>query len=321
MPKISVVVPVYGVEKFIHEAVDSILNQTLNDIEIILVDDGSLDNCPQIIDDYARTDSRVKAIHQTNGGYGKAVNTGIANATGEFIGIVEPDDYLEHNMYEELYNHAEQLDLDVCTSGFYKYDSQAVPKKRNKKWKHPNENIEKFPNDKAFTINEYPELFMIHASLWSKIYRKSFIDECRIRLNETRSASYQDFPFMAEVMCKAKRIGVLSKYFYHWRVESNQNSSTSRKDKRLMIMADQCEEVKRIVKATGHYNILKNAMYRHFFSANYGFYRIINNEYRKEYFSKIHNLFKELSDDESYNFTYLTAKEKRILEAFINNNY
>ena len=118
MPKVSIVMPTYKVEKYFRQCLESVINQTLTDIEIIPVDDGSPDNCGKIMDEYAAKDSRIKPIHQENGGYGKAVNAGIEAATGEYIGIVETDDWIEPDMYEKLYNQAVKLDADVCKCGF-----------------------------------------------------------------------------------------------------------------------------------------------------------------------------------------------------------
>ena len=95
MPKVSVIIPVYNVEKYLRQCLDSVINQTLKDIEIICVDDGSTDNCPNILDEYAAKDARIKIIHKKNEGYGKAMNVGISHASGEYIGIVEPDDYID----------------------------------------------------------------------------------------------------------------------------------------------------------------------------------------------------------------------------------
>ena len=101
-PKVSIVVPIYNVEKYLKECVDSILNQTLEDIEVILVDDGSPDNCGKIVDEYARKDSRIIPVHQKNSGYSAAVNKGIDLATGEYIGIIESDNWIETDMYARL---------------------------------------------------------------------------------------------------------------------------------------------------------------------------------------------------------------------------
>ena len=115
-PKISIVMPTYNVEKYFRQCLDSIINQTLFDIEIIPVDDGSPDNCGAIMDEYAAKDSRIKPIHQKNGGYGKAVNAGINIATGEYIGILESDDFTKTTMLEDLYNIAEKNSAEVVKS-------------------------------------------------------------------------------------------------------------------------------------------------------------------------------------------------------------
>ena len=99
---ISVIVPVYNVEKYLDNCVESIVNQTYKDLEIILVDDGSPDNCPAMCDEWAKKDSRIRVIHKENGGVSSARNIGLDNVTGEYIGFVDSDDYLESNMYELL---------------------------------------------------------------------------------------------------------------------------------------------------------------------------------------------------------------------------
>ena len=102
MKKVSVIVPVYNVENYLEECVNSILNQTYENLEIILVDDGSTDNCPQICDDWAKKDKRIKVIHKANGGVSSARNVGLDNATGEYIGFVDSDDYIDITMYEKM---------------------------------------------------------------------------------------------------------------------------------------------------------------------------------------------------------------------------
>ncbi len=115
MSKISVIVPVYKAEKYIRRCVESILNQTLSDLELILVDDGSPDNSGLICDEYAAKDNRVKVIHKANGGAASARNAGISVATGEYIGFCDSDDYLNPNMYEDLIRVMEQNNLDTIS--------------------------------------------------------------------------------------------------------------------------------------------------------------------------------------------------------------
>ena len=119
MPKVSVIVPIYGVEKYLAEALDSLMAQTLDDIEFLLIDDGSKDNCASIIDEYAKKDVRFKAFHKQNSGYGATCNFGIEKAQGEYIAIFEPDDYIDKNMYQELYNLAIKDDCDIVKSSFF----------------------------------------------------------------------------------------------------------------------------------------------------------------------------------------------------------
>ena len=161
--------PTYNVERYFRQCIESVINQTLEDIEIIPVDDGSPDNCGKIMDEYAAKDKRIKPIHQENGGYGKAVNAGIEAATGEYIGIVETDDYIEADMYEKLYNQAKKFDADVCKCGFFEYDSTKPECEQNVIWKTPVQNIESFVSDKPFKITEDPRLLIFHASIWSNI--------------------------------------------------------------------------------------------------------------------------------------------------------
>lgn len=108
-PKVSVIIPVYKVEKYLVQCLDSIVGQTLKDIEIIIVDEGDKDACRYIIDHYEQADKRVIAIHEKNGGYGASVNKGFDIAKGEYIGIVESDDFIAPEMYEEMYNYAKNL--------------------------------------------------------------------------------------------------------------------------------------------------------------------------------------------------------------------
>ena len=224
MVKVSVIVPIYGVEKYLKEALDSIINQSLTDIEIILIDDGGKDSCPQIIDEYAKKDSRIIAIHKQNGGYGQTCNVGLSKATGEYIAIMEPDDYIEPNMYEDLYNIAKQYNSDIVKSCFYD-NLQSLEKEKLSKvnWK------DFIPEDKSFTIKEYPYFLYYHPSIWSCIYKKEFLDKHNIKFIEASGAGWTDNPFQVQTMCLAERINYTSKAYYYWR-RLNINESDDLKD-------------------------------------------------------------------------------------------
>ena len=116
--KVSIILPIYNVEKYLDRCVDSLLNQTLKDIEIIMVDDGSPDNCPQMCDEYAKKDRRVKVVHKKNGGLGFARNSGLDIANGEYVAFVDSDDYVGLDMYKTLYDRAEVDKCDAVFCGF-----------------------------------------------------------------------------------------------------------------------------------------------------------------------------------------------------------
>ena len=164
-PKVSVIIPVYKVEKYLVQCLDSIVGQTLKDIEIIIVDEGDKDACRYIIDHYEQADKRVIAIHEKNGGYGASVNKGFDIAKGEYIGIVESDDFIAPEMYEEMYNYAKKLDADVVKTPYYEYWSQKDGIKDFKKVCWYNDFITKnSPKNKIFSILDYPHqmLSLIH---------------------------------------------------------------------------------------------------------------------------------------------------------------
>ena len=133
-PKVSIVVPMYGVEKYLEKCVNSLIHQTLKDIEIILVDDGSPDKCGEIAEQYAKNDARIKVIHQKNAGLGPARNTGMEVAVGEYIGFVDSDDWVNETMFEHLYNAALKGNADIAVGGHCDWrDGEILRKKRHQR--------------------------------------------------------------------------------------------------------------------------------------------------------------------------------------------
>ena len=123
-PLVSIVIPVYNVENFLRECLDSVVNQTMNELEIICVDDGSTDNSLNILKEYQKKDNRVKVISKSNSGYGNTMNVGTDAATGEYVGIVESDDYVKNDMFEVLYKNAKQFNADIVKSDHYTFSTQ-----------------------------------------------------------------------------------------------------------------------------------------------------------------------------------------------------
>lgn len=318
-PKVSIVVPIYNVERYLKTCVDSILGQTLRDIEIILVDDGSPDGCGKIIDDYARKDSRVIAVHQENSGYSKAVNRGIDMARGEYIGIIESDDFIDDDMYESLYNNAKRYKTDVTKGLFYIFRS--VPKageRQNTIYKNPNGVDLRLAPDGVFKPEDWPRIIGFHASIWSAIYKADFVK--KIKIPETAGASYQDFPFMAEVFCRAKHVSVVKRPFVHWRNDEGQGNSTSARGEKLLLMAKNSKTAIEILKKYKKFEVFKEPFFVHVLWTNYEFFNRISWKFKKQYYNDLVEIFSEIKDDPTFHYSYFSTFENNSVRYFIEKN-
>ena len=276
-PLISVVVPIYKVEKYLPQCIESIINQTYQNLEIILVDDGSPDNCPQICDEYALQDSRIKVIHQINGSLGNAYNNGIAAAKGDYIGLVESDDFIEPDMYKCLLNSAITYDSDMVKCDFFDYNSYRQPQDAEY-------NILKglTPENRSFDITQYPSLMNFHSSVWATLYKANFIKQ--LKFTETKSAAYQDLSFMFEALVKADRISAVHKSLLHYRQEPGNMSSTTRTDSRLIQIPIQIIEAWKRVSYLEKYEKIKNNFLIATAKIALCFFKMIEPEYKKNYF-------------------------------------
>ena len=182
--KISVVMPIYNAGKYLSEALESVINQTLKDIEIICVNDGSKDNSLEILKMYAEKDSRIKIIDKENQGYGTSVNRGFMEASGEFVAIFEPDDILDKTIYEKLYVNARENNVDVVKCNFYNYWTKNGKSKRS--WL-----ITRCAKTQPFEPKDNLKIFTCHSSVWAAIYRKAFLEQNNIKFLDTPGASYQ----------------------------------------------------------------------------------------------------------------------------------
>lgn len=236
IPKVSVIVPAYKMEQFLVECLDSIVNQTLKDIEIIVVDEGDQDECRAIIDSYEfgiRKDSRIKTIHEKNGGYGASMNKGINLAKGEYIGIVEADDFVDVNMFKDLYELAVANDADIVKSDFYSYTTAKNQSRKSGK-------ISKLLDKKVVNVKEMPELLKMQPTIWTAIYKREFLNVNNIRFLETAGGSYQDTSFAFKTLSLAQKIVLSSKAYLHYRID-NELSSVKSKGKIFAICDEYAE--------------------------------------------------------------------------------
>jgi glycosyltransferase involved in cell wall biosynthesis len=210
-PLVSVVVPVYNVEKYLPECVDSIISQSYANLEIILVDDGSPDNCPALCDEYAEKDKRVQVIHKKNGGLSDARNAGIKKATGKYICFIDSDDYVAKTFIEKLYEALDKNNANMSVCGYKCVYSDGTMK------------IDERPKEAVLGEDDYwlkvnPDMFTTFVVAWNKLYKKEIFAKIRYEKGKIN----EDEIILHQVVSQCKRIAVISDklYFYRKREDS-----------------------------------------------------------------------------------------------------
>lgn len=228
-PKVSVIVPVYNREKYLRQCVDSICAQTLKDIEIILVDDGSTDNSSIICNAYAEQDARVRVVHKKNAGMGAAYNTGMSVARGKYISFIESDDFADKTFLHDLYAHSNDGQYDIVKSLFKTLEETGITKKHRY---IPMAQI-------GIVLGRYQcsGLIQGHVSHWSAIYRREYLTKNEITFNETPGAHSQDFGFAILNFAFAEKVFVIDKTSITYRISSG-NHQTEDLNNNIL---DECE--------------------------------------------------------------------------------
>lgn len=229
--KLSILVPCYSVEKYVAQCLSSIVNQTLQDIEIICINDGSTDKTLEILHSFQTTDSRIKIINKKNSGYGDSMNLGLDMAKGKYIGIVESDDYIEPLMYEKLFNLAEKDDLEIARCAYFTFRGEEVSVVQSS-------DIEKF---KVLNPNINTEIFWQAPAIWASIYKRDWLFSHAIRFLPTPGASYQDTSFAFKCYACSTRFEMIDVPLLHYRLD-NENSSVNNPGKAYCV----CDEWKEI---------------------------------------------------------------------------
>lgn len=210
MPKISIIVPVYNVEKHLNKCVDSILCQTFKDFELILVDDGSTDTSGKICDEYIKKDDRIKVIHQKNSGLSSARNAGIEASCGEFLGFIDSDDYVEDDMYQVLYDDIFSSGADISLCGLYDvYGEKCIKNKHS---------IDRCVLDSKTAFKLVLESKLISVSAVNKLYRKHLFEKMRYPVGKT----YEDAFLTPILLFNSNKVSYnpLPKYYYFHKEES-----------------------------------------------------------------------------------------------------
>lgn len=235
-PKISVIVPIYKVEDYLSRCVDSIINQTYKNLEIILVDDGSPDNCPQICDDYASWDNRIKVIHKINGGLSDARNAGMKIATGEYISFIDSDDWIDTHMFEDMFNQLYMDNSDVVSCGV--------------KWVEEDGTlIRNVSLDKSTIINRNDAVreIIIDGKLKQHVWNKLYKAELIRGISFEKGRYHEDVFWSYQIFGKVDRVSIMDSSYYYYVQRSSSIMGEEYSAKRLDTldaMMNRCQYMK-----------------------------------------------------------------------------
>lgn len=257
-PRVSVLVPIYNVQRYLRQCLDSVVNQTLREIEIICLNDGSTDDSLAIIKEYAKKDDRIVVVDKKNSGYGDSMNQGLKKARGEYIGIVESDDWIDANAFKELYELAKLDDVDVVRANYYQTRAGV-----DKKFFY----IDPVSIGKVINPRQQTWIFLQAPAIWSAIYRRDFLEQNGIDFLPTPGASYQDTGFNFKVWTCAKKARFTTEAFLHYRTD-NETSSVKSAGK-IMNVCVEYESIERFLKEKGLFNQLGAIMETAKFGAYY----------------------------------------------------
>lgn len=313
MAKVSIIVPAYNVEPYLVECMESITRQTLEDIEIICINDGSTDGTLKILKSYAEKDPRIVLIDKENGGYGIGMNIGLSVATGEYIGIVEPDDFVPINMFGDLYEIAKANNLDFVKADFYRFE-RASNGDMFLTYNHLDR--KNLYYNKVFDPSHTPEAIRFIMNTWSGIYRKAFLDEYHIRHNETPGASFQDNGFWFQTFAFAKRGMIIDKPYYMNR-RDNPNSSVKNVQKIYCINAEYDHIRDVLMQYPETWERFKTYYTLKRFHNSVATLRRISNEFKKDYVERFSKEMKRAKQTGEMDEELFTAAERDNLHLLI----
>ncbi len=290
MDKISVIVPVYKVEAYLPKCLDSILEQTYKNLEIILVDDGSPDNCPSICDNYAMRDNRIIVIHKTNGGLSSARNIGLDKCTGEYVIFIDSDDWMENSMIYELYNTLKTANVDIATCGItyiYEDHHEKTAQDSGKIEVHSKESFYRGLMDKSMNVR---------TEVWNKLWKRSVIGGQRFKVGQI----YEDVYFDRVVLHNVEKIATIDKSLYYYRMFRPGSTLSTFNQKGLGVF-DELGDLSKDVFEQGFTDVAY-LFEREVLETAIGYYvSAVNNAIDKEKRKFIKNSFDKYYENKSYN--------------------
>lgn len=256
-PKISVIIPVYNVEKYIDCCLESITHQTLNEIEIILVDDGSTDTSSRKCEEWKKKDSRIKVIHKANEGLGLTRNAGLREATGEYVAFCDSDDYVNNEMYEKMYFFSKTNNLDVCYCNYVLDNNGVINKKSGSPLEQHlyigKKEVDEFLLDMIGPLPDYPSDVKYMVSSCMALYRRGLIQKHNVRFMCERVVLSEDTLFNFDFLVHANNVGYLPEQFYYYRYNP-QSLSRTYNHKKADTFIKFLQEIKKRLDTYYHYN-------------------------------------------------------------------
>lgn len=302
-PKFSIIVPVYNVEQYIDECLNSILNQTLQDFEVICINDGSSDNSLEILNSFAKNDKRFIVISQENQGQGVARNNALKIANGEYIVFVDPDDWIEKNMLEEIYKTFKTTNTNVIEFNYKKYNETSKNDKAISLAQHIKKNHSyKLKSNGSYNIKNLKKMLLYKIRLypWVRAYSNSFLKNIGAIFSPTKRGEDQLFAFI--VLFNAEKIQYLDKILYTYRIRKG--SAINSVSTKSMGVFKNCKLLKDYMINHNFYNEYEQSFkkYRlHILSHNYNF---IDSENKEKYIS----MCKEILNKEEFTVMMKTTK-------------
>lgn len=295
-PKVSIIVPVYNVGKYLRQSLNSLISQTLKDIEIICVNDGSTDDCYDILEEYKAKDSRIKVIHKENKGTGAARNDGLRLASGECIGFLDPDDWVKPNMFERLYNLIKEKNLDIAMcmpDGFDEKNQISAP--------FPyfvDANFDNIPHDRIFNWRDLSP-FKYPMCVWNKLYTKELFDKNNIEF--AQGLDFEDHKVIFGALLTAERMFFIREKLYVYRF-NREGSVLTDNNKRLIDHIEIFNIVEELMKKTNTDKILRSDFLTYKIHNLLYYYGMIKDEYKQDYYSQMVKSLKETNlSGEEYN--------------------
>lgn len=309
--KVSVIIPVYNVKEYLVRCLESVINQTYKNIEVICVDDGSKDGSSEILDMYAANNS-ITVIHKENTGYGHSMNVGMDMACGDYISILEPDDFLGKDAFSTImaifgeYNWLDFVKCDFCFVQGHGEDEYVTPAKIIPDGIYYNSVLDK---------REIKDLYFGKIAHWSAVYKKFFLKKNEIRFHETPGASYQDAGFWFQTLMYGKHVYLLDRYFYHYRID-NLESSMNNRGKIYCAGTEYDYIEKKVDQFSDSREIYPYYVKCRFLSVKSTYSRIAD-RYRKDFLLKTQEDFVRIQKEGKLDLKYFDKDEKELLDGIM----